>query len=93
MYKNPKMVHVKWYDAMSIPRQWIDRAELELTTHEEMLVDSVGYLVKETKDYTMIAMSLGGEQYGNVLTIPNGMIKEVIKLGTEKGKASGQRSK
>lgn len=59
--KKPKLIYIEWYDAMVNLSSWITQEEaIEWAENGEGLVKQVGWVIKETKSYILIASRLGG---------------------------------
>lgn len=64
----PVKVTIHWMDAKSFGNKWMSIDELEeLVMHE---ASTEGWLVKETSYGYMVAQSICGEEYHNILVIP-----------------------
>ena len=69
-----KMVLVKWVDSTSI-QGWEEGDNMELCRCE-----SVGFLIKKTKDKVILAQSLNDHTYYNKFAIPRGCITSITVL-------------
>lgn len=68
-----KLVKVEWVDAFTPQMTWLNKGDIPDEVPYECLVDSVGYLVKETKEGIWLASGLSGdEKVCNVFFIPHG---------------------
>jgi hypothetical protein len=65
---------IKWRDHFST-EGFFDKQDIDI--QEEMLFDSVGYFIKEDKNYYHIARSHGETDYADIMSI---MKKNVIKI-------------
>lgn len=74
---------VAWVDAAATMAAWTSPEDLP----KPALVHSVGWMVKDNSDYITLTLSIphdheGNPEYGPALTIPRGMIKNIIPLST-----------
>ena len=72
-------VLITWDDA-EVSNDWdVQNENAEL---EEALVETLGFLVKETEKYYLVASTLSGEHTNARTKIPKGMIKSIqnVKL-------------
>lgn len=80
--KNLQLVYIKWCDATSKFESWMTLDEsIEWANNENWTVDIVGWILKETKEYILIASKKSNEtdmdvQYGQVFKIPKTWIRE-----------------
>lgn len=73
----PKPVVVEWLDAYQVG-YWQDGNEnLEC---EPTLVCTLGWLMKKSKTAIYLAQSLAEDNHGNVIVIPNNMIKRITAI-------------
>lgn len=78
------MVEVWWDDATGMTQGWIDNSELKIIP---CIVITVGFLVKETSDFIIIASDIDGHDNHNGRTqIPRGLVKK-IKVLKQKDKS------
>jgi len=75
-----KLVRIKWRDATFHSAGW--KSIKESKEYEGWIVESVGFLVKETKKEYTLAMTLDAEREETigVFTIPKGWTTEVKEL-------------
>lgn len=80
MKKQPKMVLVRWRDAVH-EFGWIDDDSKD-KDGEDMCI-SVGFLLKSNTKLVKLAMTLGegDDEVAQTLQIPRGMIEDVRELG------------
>lgn len=81
-----KLFYIKWCDATSKFESWMTLDEsIEWADNENWTVDIVGWVLKETKEYILIASKKGQDpadgdewvtQYGQVFKIPKTWIRE-----------------
>lgn len=74
---------VVWDDA-EVSNDWAVQSEGEQL--EEALVETLGFLVKETDKYYLIASTLSGEHTNARTKVPKGMVKVVHKVSIGKPK-------
>lgn len=72
-------VEVVWVDSISYGNEWIaeDRAK-QLGVHK---FRTRGFLLERNDDVVIVAQSIGDEDCHNIMVIPTGAVKEIIKLG------------
>ena len=76
-----KMIYIRWTDATSKPLSWLNLDEcLKWGRTENWEVESLGFLIEETKEYILMALSrgLGNEEepcYGELFKIPKTWIR------------------
>jgi len=76
---NPRrIVLVKWWDAQSEHSGWkpIDKVR----GNKPPLMQSVGWIVADQKGHVTLVASQGGGDCDGDVTIPRGMIKEIVDL-------------
>ena len=81
-----KLMYIEWQDAMSNISSWITEEDaIEWAKNGEGLVKQVGWIIKETKSYILIAgrlgqINMGAQDLGGVFKIPTKWIikKELI---------------
>ena len=72
------LVEVWWDDATEMPSGWIEaKEEIEI---KSCIVLSVGFLVKETEDYIIIATDTNNAGHNGRSQIPKGMVKSMKVL-------------
>lgn len=84
-----KLLYVKWIDA-SGPAQggWLDSSELEEHLEREMLIEDVGWVVKEDKDYLCLVSGCSIEPedsewcsiFHHLIKIPRPCIRRKVDL-------------
>lgn len=75
-------------DLIKVNVEWIDSASnnswtlFEDVTDEPIVCESCGWLIKETKEYVTLALTIGEEplQVSNYMTIPKCSIKSIKKV-------------
>lgn len=74
-----KLIKVQWRDALG-GDGWLQRKDLEKEV--PVIHNSVGYVVKDTKEFVTISMSYDetGDNMGAWLTIPRLYIIKITKL-------------
>ena len=71
------LVEVWWDDATGCTQGWIDNKDLKI---EPTIVLTVGFLIKETEEYVIVASDIDHQKQHNGRTqIPKGMVK-VMKV-------------
>lgn len=86
--KKPKLIYIEWYDAMVNLSSWITQEEaIEWAENGEGLVKQVGWVIKETKSYILIASRLGqinstSLDLGGVFKIPTKWVKKKIPISS-----------
>jgi len=70
--KQPKILYIEWCDAISkIDDAWTDLEDsLEWGEEAEWIVKEVGFVLKETKQYILLASRHSEGQYGGLFKIP-----------------------
>lgn len=73
-----KLVLVKWWDAQSEHSGWkpVDKVR----KNRPPLMRSVGWLLTDQKSHIVLIASVGGGDCDGDVTIPRGMIKEMVEL-------------
>ena len=77
------LVEVWWDDATGCAQGWIDDRDLKI---EPTIVLTVGFLIKDTEEYIIIASDIDNQKMHNGRTqIPKGMVKvmKVLKKADE----------
>lgn len=80
------MVYVRWCDAVSNANGWSSEEEaIDWAESVEWLTETVGWIMKETKEYLLIASQRGAYKdclydYGMLLKIPKTWIKLRVEL-------------
>ncbi len=70
-------VEIEWIDSKGVTSSWeyLD----EVAPLEPSVVNSIGYLLEDNKDYKTLVQSVSADQVLGRLTIPAGNIKKVKK--------------
>lgn len=69
------LIEVWWNDAMEMPSGWIEATEvIEI---KPCIVLSIGFLVKETDEYIIIAIDTHDGGHNGRSQIPKGMVKHM----------------
>ena len=82
------MVWVEWYDSVKFKSPWWTFQEIEEETLAPSIMTSVGYLFHEDDIFIYLATSIHWEkgtevaQFGNIITIPKGAIRQKKALKT-----------
>ncbi len=88
-----KLIYIEWADAISSGSVWIEKSALEgWIDNTEWIVKQVGWLLKETDKFILIASQLKPsdwfteEQYGHIQKIPKTWIRKrkVLNLCSRK---------
>lgn len=75
------MVEIIWDDATSLSQGWKEAAEFDKESIKPEIVLSVGFIVKETVDYIILAMDTDGDgDHASRSQIPMGMIRKIKVL-------------
>lgn len=70
-----KLLYIKWIDSVSLyTGGWHSFEDIE--GMEPTMIDTVGYLIKETKDYITVASSLNPFEASGDICIPKVCIKQ-----------------
>lgn len=83
--KKETILYIEWYDAHSSDK-WQSVVEAKMNLSEMMLVRTVGYLIRKTRWFVIIAHSLAWSEEWNVqsttgvLHIPRKTIKEMKEI-------------
>jgi hypothetical protein len=73
-----KLVKVRWVDAEDHPDTWVSPEEVEEFGGKDCAMESVGWLVKETKKYLTLGSDRAEDGYfGCVRKIATGMILSI----------------
>jgi len=81
-----KLIYIEWCDAISREEPWVDaETVIKWADNEDWLVEQVGFLIKETKEYLLIAgkkssYDKDNPEYGAILKIPLTWIRKRIDL-------------
>lgn len=76
-----KAVYIEWCDAITNENSWLSKSEaIEWAESKNWIVKHLGFIVKETDEYILIAGEIGGMTsedplLGNVTKIPKTWIK------------------
>jgi hypothetical protein len=73
-----KPVLIEWIDSKSISNRWEYVDELPSTKPSRCV--SLGFLLKENKEYKTIVQSCGAQTVMGIMTIPNCCILKITKL-------------
>lgn len=73
-----KLVLIKWIDAVTADHGW--RSMDEVQKMKPSKCQSVGWLLKKTATHVVLVSSIGEGDCDGDITIPVGMIKEIIPL-------------
>lgn len=70
-----RLVYLQWIDTTVHPDTWVDEEDaLKWAEKDIFMVEDVGWVIKETEDYILIASSRTKDdddvQYGHVSRIP-----------------------
>lgn len=71
----PKII--TWFDAEDVVATWINEENIEVELKKKCVVQSVGIIIGETKDYVLLASDCvngNDKSYGRVMRIPKGCI-------------------
>lgn len=71
------MVYVKWMDSSSVDR-WLSKEEANKLKNLEC--ESVGFLIKKTKNKLVLAASKSASEYGSTWVIPMVCVKKIKKI-------------
>lgn len=80
MKKTNKLLYIEWYDAVGGEDGWVSLTSVKKC--EPALIKSCGILLKETKKYVTLALSID-TQHDNVagfIVIPKKWIKKIKEL-------------
>lgn len=78
MHTSLPIVSIVWDDASALEQGWFDPAEEK--DPKAQLVTTIGFLVKETDKYVVIAHTSDGSFVNGRFQIPKGMIKTIKPL-------------
>lgn len=87
-----KLVYIKWCDAVALFETWSTKEEaLEWSENESWEVESVGWILKETKKYILLTSKIDlvssdaiDDHYGLLFKIPKTWILERKELCEKK---------
>lgn len=82
------MVLVVWDDASSLEDGWVDPDEVVPKNH---LAYTVGYVIADTEDFVVLAMTTDGVWVNGRFQIPKRMVKEMKPLKEFKQRRYGNR--
>jgi hypothetical protein len=77
MKRKYEAVLITWDDA-EVSNDW--EIQVEGTPLEEALVETLGFLVKETEKYYVVASTLSADHTNARTKIPKGMVKSLKKV-------------
>lgn len=77
-----RLVLVKWIDAVTDNHGW--RPLEQVRKGVPSRCQTVGWIIKQTKTYITLVATLGEDDCDGDITIPIGMIKEIIPLSKTK---------
>lgn len=77
-----KLVLVKWVDAVTYDHGW--RAMTEVRQNVPSKCQTVGWILRQTKSHITLVNSTGEADCDGDMTIPMGMVKEIIPLVPKK---------
>lgn len=83
--KHP-LVYIEWCDAMENMSNWSSISDvIEWADNEDWIVNQVGWVIKETKEYILLAGEIGNPNSedplaGHVLKIPTTWILKRVDL-------------
>lgn len=84
MIKKPKLIYIEWGDAISNTGWMSFNEALEWGEEEHWIVKNIGWLLKETSSYILLASkySEGSGEYGLLHKIPKTWIRKrkIIKV-------------
>ena len=77
-----RLVRVVWHDAADEKETWLKDAEID---EESIVIETVGYVVRDTAKYLTLAGDLceerdGSATWGRVTRVPKGMVQKVSTL-------------
>ena len=75
------IIYIEWGDAVENNNTWLTKKEAkEFAKSGAYKVRQVGFIIKETKDYILLAARDGEDLVGGVMLIPKGWIIKRINL-------------
>lgn len=80
------LVYIEWEDAYSVPDTWHTEDQMTGILDDEcFLVKQAGFVLKETKDFIVLAnqvneLNLSTDQYSGLHRIPIGCLRKKINL-------------
>jgi phosphoribosylformylglycinamidine (FGAM) synthase-like amidotransferase family enzyme len=79
--ERPSIVEVEWADAL-FRAGWADKERTVSVARDQTQLDHVtcGYLLDQTDEYILVALSVGQFSYGDSIQIPAGMVRRVTTL-------------
>lgn len=77
-----KLVQINWIDAVTDNHGW--RPLADIRAMKPSACKSVGWIVKQTKAAITIVSCLGEGDCDGDITIPMGMVKQIIPLGPKR---------
>ena len=76
---NYPLVLIEWVDA-SCKAEWTSHEDILDWGKEELVINSVGYLVGESKRYFILSSTMSPEMLGSSMKIPKSWVKKKVKL-------------
>lgn len=83
--KAPKLYYIEWLDPASVHTGWFDLTEAEINKLVPAEIKSVGWIIKENKEYIVLASSLieKDNMGSGDTTILKGLIRKKVELPLE----------
>lgn len=70
-------VEITWSDSTSFANNWMDEGDVKMLIGRECRTR--GYLIYRDKDFLRIAQSVSDDNYYNIMVIPTGAVKKLVK--------------
>lgn len=70
-----KLVFIEWEDAIH-GHGWLEEGEIP----EPCIAETIGFVLEETESHVVVAQTVAGEGFAQVLRIPRGMIRSLKKV-------------
>lgn len=76
------LIQITWHDSQDHSDKWVDQLDAEAFGDVDCVIVSIGFLVRETKNYWTIAgdWDASDTDYGRVTKIAKGMVEKVEYL-------------
>ena len=81
------LIYIEWYDAIEAQTTWESLDELlKWAKKDDWITKEVGFLLKETDNYILIANRIGGnehqKEFSGVMKIPSPWVRKRIDLSS-----------
>ncbi len=73
-----KIVEITWVDSIGVTSEWELKKEIEPL--KPVVINSIGYLMDDNKDFKTIVQSDSKKQVVGRMTIPTECIKKIVEI-------------